>query len=383
MSYNVEAHEHMTLVMETFEKWSNSSPNMFFISSDGHKILTKKIIISFFSPMIKDIIESMNQEIGISVNAPSSQILSMLNVLTKGVAVARDKEDLEQISDLIQNLGIDFKNWQIGTRRRLQTIEIARLSENKPKAKNEAEVKPIVSKPADEEVYRPSKNKTLTLNNNLEQPKPVQKAEQNNGGEDFPSLGKAAKKLTRNFVSAEEKLVQQKSVFTKWGKTVSQAEQSLQNTHISYGNTGTQKNRVNGKKSKSWSSYKYIAPTNFNERNSGLITSITDLIGIKSLEFKQFKDISGKYRNGQLDSDVYYVQCRELLEEKNFRKVFPELLSLLPDIEKQQQLYQLYKQDQWFDNDSVSECPVSGQICLKKDMDSHLKRLQEEDFPSL
>ena len=134
MSYNVEAHEHMTLVMETFEKWSNSSPNMFFILSDGHKILTKKIIISFFSPMIKDIIESMNQEIGISVNAPSSQILSMLNVLTKGVAVARDKEDLEQISDLIQNLGIDFKNWQIGTRRRLQTIEIARLSENKPKA---------------------------------------------------------------------------------------------------------------------------------------------------------------------------------------------------------------------------------------------------------
>ena len=258
-----------------------------------------------------------------------------------------------------------------------------KVTENKPKPKKEAEVKPIVSKPADEEVYRPSKNKTTTLNNNLEQPKPVQKAEQENGGEDFPSLGKAAKKLTRNFVSAEEKLVQQKSVFTKWGKTVSQAEQSLQNTHISYGNTGTQKNRVNGKKSKSSSSYKYIAPTNFNERNSGLITSITDLIGIKSLEFKQFKDISGKYRNGQLDSDVYYVQCRELLEEKNFRKVFPELLSLLPDIEKQQQLYQLYKQDQWFDNDSVSECPVSGQICLKKDMDSHLKRLQEEDFPSL
>ena len=258
-----------------------------------------------------------------------------------------------------------------------------KVTENKPKPKKEAEVKPIVSKPADEEVYRPSKNKTTALNNNLEQPKPDQKAEQNNGGEDFPSLGKAAKKLTRNFVSAEEKLVQQKSVFTKWGKTVSQAEQSLQNTHISYGNTGTQKNRVNGKKSKSSSSYKYIAPTNFNERNSGLITSITDLIGIKSLEFKQFKDISGKYRNGQLDSDVYYVQCRELLEEKNFRKVFPELLSLLPDIEKQQQLYQLYKQDQWFDNDSVSECPVSGQICLKKDMDSHLKRLQEEDFPSL
>ena len=248
-----------------------------------------------------------------------------------------------------------------------------KVTESKPKPKKEAEVKPIVSKPADEEVYRPSKNKT-TINNNLEQSKPAQKADENNGGEDFPSLGKAAKKLTRNFVSAEEKLVQQKSVFTKWGKTVSQAEQ---------GNPGTQKNKVNGKKSKSSQNHKYIAPTNFNERNSGLIVSITDLIGIKSLEFKQFKDISGKYRNGQLDFDVYYVQCRELLEEKNFRKVFPELLALLPDIEKQQQLYQLYKQDQWFDNDCVSDCDNCRQICLKKDLDSHLKGCQEEEFPSL
>ena len=256
-----------------------------------------------------------------------------------------------------------------------------KVTETKPKPKKEAAVKPIVSKPAEEEVYRPSKNKTTTINNNFEQSKPTQKAVESNGGDDFPSLGKAAKKLTRNFVSAEEKMVQKKSVFTKWGNTVSQAEQSLQNTHI--GITGTQKNRVNGKKSKSSHNHKYIAPSNFTERNSGLITSITDLIGIKSLEFKQFKDISGKYRIGQLDSDVYYVQCRELLEEKNFRKVFPELLALLPDIEKQQQLYQLYKQDQWFANDCASECDNCRQICLRKDLDSHLKSCQEEDFPSL
>jgi len=256
-----------------------------------------------------------------------------------------------------------------------------KVTESKNKPKQDSEVKPIISKSVDEEVFRPSKHKT-TINNNIEKSKPLKKTVENS--EDFPTLGKAAQKMTRNFVSAEEKLVQQKSVFTKWGKTVSQIEDSLQSAHISNGNKASQKNRTTANKSKKNPNYIYAAPVNFQERNSGLITAITDLIGIKSLEFKQFKEISGKYRIGQMDSEVYYVQCRELLDEKNFGEVFPELLALLPDIEKQQQLFQLYKQDQWFDEDKVSECDFCLQINLKHDTDTHRRgHTVQEDFPSL
>merc|ERR1719342_1916593 len=135
MSYKVESSDHIKLVQKTFEQWSKSSPNMFFISSDGHKIFTQSIIISFFSPMIKESIESMNQDIGITVCAPSSQISSMLKILTKGIAVARDKDELEQISELVQSIGIDFKNWQIGSRRQHQNIKISDSSGKKQKGK--------------------------------------------------------------------------------------------------------------------------------------------------------------------------------------------------------------------------------------------------------
>ena len=127
MSYKVESSDHIKLVQKTFEQWSKSSPNMFFISSDGHKIFTQSIIISFFSPMIKESIESMNQDIGITVDAPSSHISSMLKILTKGIAVAKDKEELEQISELFQSLGIEFNNWQIGSRKKDQFSAISRI----------------------------------------------------------------------------------------------------------------------------------------------------------------------------------------------------------------------------------------------------------------
>ena len=137
MSYKVESSDHIKLVQKTFEQWSKSSPNMFFISSDGHKIFTQSIIISFFSPMIKESIESMNQDIGITVDAPSSHISSMLKILTKGIAVAKDKEELEQISELFQSLGIEFNNWQIGSRKKDQFSAISRI---KSEAKVEVSV---------------------------------------------------------------------------------------------------------------------------------------------------------------------------------------------------------------------------------------------------
>ena len=67
-----------------------------------------------------------------------------------------------------------------------------------------------------------------------------------------------------------------------------------------------------------------------------MISTISSLIGGKSLEFGMFKDISGQFRGGKLSSDSYFSQCRELVVNTKFNKFFPELLALLPDIKKQQ-----------------------------------------------
>ena len=260
------------------------------------------------------------------------------------------------------------------------------VKESKPKSKptDEAKVQPIKSKIVEEEVFRPSKSKPSNVNNNNGEVTSNNKPKQNGeSSEDFPTLGKASKKLSRNFVSAEEKIVQKKSVFNQWGKNINNVEQSLQNTHIS-NRQGSPKKAAFPPGFSRRNNFKYSAPSDFQERNKGLITTITDLIGGKSLEFKTFKDISGKFRAGQMESDVYYVECKQLMNKKQFNKVFPELLSLLPDIQKQQDLFELYRQDSWFDGEVISECEVCQQINLAKDQTSHLDNHSiDEDFPQL
>ena len=248
-----------------------------------------------------------------------------------------------------------------------------KVTEKKVK-QEEAVVKPIVSKSAEETIVRPSKTKSSNINNNIEN-KPVKKNEET--GEDFPSLGKSSKKLSRNFVSADEKLVQQKSVFNQWSKNMNQVENNLHNTHIS--KSGARRPAL-GFDKKVTDNFKYSAPSDFQQRNVGLIRTISDLIGGKSLEFKTFKDISGKFRTGQMECDVYYVECKQLMNENQFNKVFPELLALLPDIMKQQQLYELYTQDSWFNDSLLRVCDTCLQVNKQKDHPDHSSH---HSFPSL
>ena len=124
MAYMLESEDHVSIVKETFEQWSRSTHDMFFISSDGHKIFTQKIILSFYSPMIATILDSLKEEVGICVNAPSNLIVNMMKVLTTGLVMGRTSVELEQISQLAQSLGINFKNWQVGSRKKRQPVKV-------------------------------------------------------------------------------------------------------------------------------------------------------------------------------------------------------------------------------------------------------------------
>ena len=250
----------------------------------------------------------------------------------------------------------------------------------KSKPRPEEKVKPIESKKvAEEEVFRPSKTKAANINNNNVAQVKKKSPE---ASEDFPML-QSKGKLSRTFVSSDEKLVQQKSVFNQWSKNVNQVENSLQNTHIS--------NKIDQPKAKGPpglnkkpNSYKYSAPNDFQQRNAGLITTITDLIGGRSLEFKTFKEISGKFRGGKMKSGAYFTECKQLMNKDQFNQVFPELLSLLPDISKQQELYKLYKSDSWYDSSAVNECDICLQINLSQDDNRHREsHYIDEDFPQL
>ncbi|XP_006893936.1 PREDICTED: zinc finger protein 598 [Elephantulus edwardii] len=150
----------------------------------------------------------------------------------------------------------------------------------------------------------------------------------------------------------------------------------------------------------------YLVPENFRERNLQLIQSIKDFLQSDEARFQKFKSHSGEFRQGIISAAQYYKSCRDLLGE-SFQKIFKELLVLLPDTAKQQELLLAHadfrsherplgakskksKKSVWQASTPTAGldccvCPTCHQVLAQGDLSSHqaLHTAQDDDFPSL
>ncbi|KAM8961646.1 E3 ubiquitin-protein ligase ZNF598 isoform 2-T2 [Pelodytes ibericus] len=150
----------------------------------------------------------------------------------------------------------------------------------------------------------------------------------------------------------------------------------------------------------------YLVPENFQQRNIHLINSIKDFLHSDESKFNEFKSHSGKFRQGLITAAKYYKSCRQLLGE-NFSLIFNELLVLLPDTAKQQELLSAHKESRsedkpvsnkskknkkaaWTTTDSnasdldYSTCPTCCQVLSPRDVTHHKTlHIEDNDFPSL
>ncbi|XP_068063400.1 E3 ubiquitin-protein ligase ZNF598 [Anomalospiza imberbis] len=148
----------------------------------------------------------------------------------------------------------------------------------------------------------------------------------------------------------------------------------------------------------------YLIPENFQQRNIQLIQSIKEFLQSDESKFNKFKTHSGQFRQGLISAAQYYKSCRELLGE-NFKKIFKELLVLLPDTAKQQELLSAHndfrikekqssnkpkknKKNVW-QADSPADldcyiCPTCRQVLTQQDVVTHKAlHIEDEEFPSL
>ncbi|XP_019476164.1 E3 ubiquitin-protein ligase ZNF598 [Meleagris gallopavo] len=148
----------------------------------------------------------------------------------------------------------------------------------------------------------------------------------------------------------------------------------------------------------------YLIPENFQQRNIQLIQSIKEFLQSDESKFNKFKTHSGQFRQGLISAAEYYKSCRELLGD-NFKKIFNELLVLLPDTVKQQELLSAHndfkikekqssnkskknKKNVW-QTDSNSDldcciCPTCKQVLTQQDIVTHKAlHIEDEEFPSL
>ncbi|KAF3846682.1 hypothetical protein F7725_003760 [Dissostichus mawsoni] len=81
----------------------------------------------------------------------------------------------------------------------------------------------------------------------------------------------------------------------------------------------------------------YMVPEDFHERNLQLIASIKKYLYNDESKFNQFKNLSAQFRQSVISAVQYHSSCKELLGD-DFHRIFNELLVLLPDTGKQQEL---------------------------------------------
>ncbi|XP_066259640.1 E3 ubiquitin-protein ligase ZNF598 [Euwallacea similis] len=123
----------------------------------------------------------------------------------------------------------------------------------------------------------------------------------------------------------------------------------------------------------------YKQPYNFQSRNQNLIRRIMDVLN-NSDSIRQFKSLSDNFRKGDVDAKKYVGKCVSVLGNK-FDDIFPELLVLLPDVQKQQELY---REMRGTGKEDLVGCENCAQVVLKKELSEHYSyhRL-ENHFPSL
>jgi len=119
--YRIEntASDHAGVLKYTMLAWGEKQPDIFLVSKEGVKVYTQRILLSFYSSMIREVLEESKDDLaGVSVPASSCSLTMMLKVLVSGSVIGNNKEDLLQIGHAAEALGIVLNDRQIGYRRK-------------------------------------------------------------------------------------------------------------------------------------------------------------------------------------------------------------------------------------------------------------------------
>lgn len=128
----------------------------------------------------------------------------------------------------------------------------------------------------------------------------------------------------------------------------------------------------------------YVSPPDFQKRNTCLVAKLNAVL-VEQDKIEEFRYVSGLFRGGTCDAQEYYTHCHEVMGANAFESVFPELLVLLPDIAKQQELFKVHRREAGGKAKGLEMCATCGQVLkngsdFKTHMSSHTL---ENHFPAL
>ncbi|XP_045476848.1 E3 ubiquitin-protein ligase ZNF598 [Harmonia axyridis] len=111
----------------------------------------------------------------------------------------------------------------------------------------------------------------------------------------------------------------------------------------------------------------YKQPPNAVVRNQNIVKRLRMVSGEEVMQ--QFKNCSVRFHNGQLSTQRFFDYCKKVFGA-NFDEFFPEMLVLLPDIGKQQELFGVLTGKA---KKNLVACENCKQIIFKKELSHHYK----------
>jgi len=129
---------HITLLHNTVHRWSKKESDVQIISNEGCTIYTQRILLAFYSELIRQVLDSINPEEKPTISVPFKAITikKLLSVLATGKAYSPDKGDLVEAAKAAKTLGINFLDWSIPDR-----IEVITIVKDEPD-ENFGEIRP-------------------------------------------------------------------------------------------------------------------------------------------------------------------------------------------------------------------------------------------------
>jgi len=153
--------EHASVLKYTVATWGERQPDVYLVSKEGVKVYTQRILLGFYSKIIGEMLESNKDDlVGISVPASSSSLTMMLKVLVSGSVIGNNKENLLEVGQAAESLGIVLNDRQIGYRRKKssqvdavkETVEINGRKVSYRKSAEVGVAPEIKSEPAEESI---------------------------------------------------------------------------------------------------------------------------------------------------------------------------------------------------------------------------------------
>jgi len=114
MSYKLEfsdASAFTEILSNTIKMWCQQEPDMYLVAKDGQKIYSQKVLLSFYSPLLRDILGNISDSvnmIGMSVPADAEDISLLLKVLETGMVVSSNKNAFLEVGNIADLLDIAF-----------------------------------------------------------------------------------------------------------------------------------------------------------------------------------------------------------------------------------------------------------------------------------